>query len=476
MPVLPRPESFDALAARHGPHYKWLVLLVVGLGTVAGVLQTSSFNVAVPAMTRYFGLGQDQVQWAMTGFMAAMTVAMLPTPWLLDRCGFRRVFLLAVASLALASIAGFFAPSFPLVVGARILQGAAAGVLQPMGVLALMRLFPPESQGRASGILTFSIALTPAVAPALGGILLDHFGWQAIFLINLPFCLVAGIAALHLLPLPGRIVIRAFDWFGLGWLALATLALIESVSSLQHSGLLAPWTLGQFSLAVVALALFVRHARRAPAAIINVGLFAERTFSMGAIVSFAYGFGLYASTYLIPVFLQNALAYGATESGMALLPSGIALVLTLPLAGRLADRHSPKWVTVGGLAVFALSFLLFAWWGGAIRHGELIAATVLGRIGLGLILPAVSLATLRHLAAHQLGQSSVVVSYVRQLGGVLGVAVAAVFIEWREAVHGIAPPGIYTAYSEGFLLLAGVILVALVAAGAMRTQVEDSAA
>ncbi|MGE5385527.1 MAG: DHA2 family efflux MFS transporter permease subunit [Betaproteobacteria bacterium] len=470
MSLRPQPATFEALCERYGSKYKWMVLFIIGIGTVAGVLCTSSFNVAVPSLTRQFGLGQDKVQWAMTGFMTAMTVAMLPTSWLLDRLGFRRVFLLALGMLTVASIGGFFAPTFPLVVLARIFQGAAAGVLQPMGVLALMRLFPPDTQGRASGTLTFSIALTPAIAPALGGILLDRFGWEAIFLLGLPFAAVAVVAALYLLPRPRETTPKPFDWAGLGWLTLTTIALIEGVSSLQHSGPFSPWTLGQIGVAVGAALMFVRHCGRDPAPIIELRLFSQRTFAMGTIVAFAYGFGLYASTYLIPVFLQNALAYTAGDAGMALLPSGIALVLTLPIAGRMADRYPPKWVTFAGLIAFGASFVVFSAEGGGILYSEIIAATIVGRIGLGLILPALNLATLRHVEAHQLGQSSVVISYARQLGGVMGVAIIAVFVQWRESVHGVDAPGIYTAYSQGFVLLTAVFILAVIAAGFMKAE------
>jgi DHA2 family multidrug resistance protein len=468
MRFLPAAVSFEQQTSRHGERFKWLVLLVVGMGIVAGVLSTTSFNVAVPALTRYFGLGQDQVQWAMTGFMAAMTVAMLPTSWLLDRFGFRRVFVAALTALALASIAGSLSPNFPCVVGARILQGLAAGVLQPMGVLVVMRLFPLQSQGKASGVLSFCIVLAPAVAPALGGALLDSFGWQAIFLINLPFCLLGGISALYLLPLPRALQHNRFDWSGVSWLALGTLALVESVVSLQENGLLDRWTLCQLALSLLACVFFIRHARRTEKPIFSLALFRHRTFAMGSLVSFAYGFGLYASTYLIPVFMQNALGFSASSAGMALFPSGIALALTIPLAGRMADRYSPQWITSGGLALFGLSFLLFALLGGQITYAELIAVSIIGRLGLGLILPALSLATLRHLELHQLAQSSVVISYMRQLGGVLGIAIAAVFVEWRETVHGHAAPGIHTAYAQGFLLLALVFALAMLASLMMK--------
>ncbi|MDR2837280.1 MAG: MFS transporter, partial [Azonexus sp.] len=251
-------------------------------------------------------------------------------------------------------------------------------------------------------------------------------------------------------------------------------ALIESISSLQHSGLASPWTLGHGLVAASGAALYYRHARRRKNPIIHLRLFEQRTFALGSIVAFAYGFGLYGSTYLIPVFLQNALSFSASAAGLALLPSGIALVLTLPLAGHLADRYPPKWVTLLGLIVLSASFFIFAALGGAIQYAAIIMATVLGRLGMGLILPALNLATLRHVQAQQLGQSSVIVSYARQLGGVMGVAIMAVFIEWRETAHGVTPPGIYTAYAQSFLFLATVFVLAAVAAAFMQPKAETN--
>jgi MFS family permease len=147
MPNAMSAPSFESLAARHGERYKWLLLLVVACGMIAGVLSTTSFSVAIPALTRHFGLGQSQVQWAITGFMAAMTIAMLPVAWLIDRFGFRVVFLSAISVLLMSSIAGSLTTSFSAVVAARIVQGAAAGMLQPLGPLAVMRLFPSTVQG-----------------------------------------------------------------------------------------------------------------------------------------------------------------------------------------------------------------------------------------------------------------------------------------------------------------------------------------
>ncbi len=468
--LLPAAPSRDELFARHGERYRWLALFTVAIGVIAAVLATTSFSVAVPAMGAYWGMGQDRVQWVITGYMAAMTLAMLPTPWLLERFGFRRVFLGTVFFLGLTSLAGALVSDFTLTVAIRLLQGAAAGVQQPLSMVVVMRLFPPGRQGRATGMLSFGIVLAPAVAPALAGMLLERFGWQSIFLLSVPFCLLAGLLAVRLLPRADDTQRRPFDWYGVALLSVVTLALIEWVSSLREAGPLAPWSLAQAGIALLSAGLFVRHARRAAAPIFSLELFHERSFAMGILVSFAYGVGVYASSYLIPVFLQNALGYGATPAGLALMPSGFVLAAAIPVAGVLADRHSPRWITVAGLLVFGLSFLYFGLRGSAVSYAEILGDTIIGRIGLGLIIPALTVATLRHLQPRLMGEASMVNNYIRQLGGVLGIAIVAVFVEWRITVYGATPLGIDAAYSEAFLLLTATFLLATVAALRMKPR------
>lgn len=466
---LPEAPTLETLVARHGEGFKWLALAVVGLATIAAVLATSSFNVAVPALGRYFGLGQDQVQWAVTGFLAALTVAMLPTPWLLDHVGFRRLFLSANLLLAVSSIAGALADSFAFLVAMRIVQGIAAGLLQPLPMLVVMRLFPLGSQGRAHGMLGFGIVLAPAVAPSIAGVLLDRFGWSSIFLMSLPFCALAGLFGLYLLPRAAVTARRRFDSLGVGLLCAASLLAIDFITSLRQYGPFAGWTQIVLGLTVVCVIAFVFHARRTADPIVSLSLFHDRCFAMGAVVGLTYGFGLYASTYLIPVFLLNALGYDATYAGLALLPSGLLLAIAIPLGGMLADRYDPRWITVIGLTLFGASFLPYALLGGAISYDEVVAYSLIGRLGLGLTIPALTVASLSRVPPSHYGQASMVSNYTRQFGGVLGVAIVAVFVEWRAAAHGTAE-GVAAAYAEAFMLLAVCFGLALVAAVKMKAQ------
>lgn len=463
-----RDASTGAQPVAESARRRWLGLIVVGLGTVSSLLVSTSFTIAVPALSAHFGIGAAQVQWTLTGFLVAMTIGMLPTSWLLDRVGYRNLFLAAIAVMALAGIAGYFAENFALVVALRIVQGAAAGILQPLSMITVMRRFPANERGRASGILGFGSVLAPVSAPTIAGFLLDRFGWHSLFLVNLIPCAIAAALGWLLLPDLRAAERRSFDWVGLGLLATFTFCVVGSVVALRQGALLSPATLGLAGFALAALAGFIVHARRAKHPIIGLDLFADRTFAFGIAVTFAYGFGLYGSSYLIPVFLQNAQNFSASSAGAATLPAGVVLPFTILIAGRMTDHCKPLHITMGGLAIFGLSALWFSGLALHFSYPGVIAGSVLARIGLGFILPALSVASMVHLTREQVGQASVVVSYARQIGASLGIAIPAVFESWRQdALKGFAG-GVASAYSESFLMVAAVFVVALFAASRMR--------
>lgn len=241
-----------------------------------------------------------------------------------------------------------------------------------------------------------------------------------------------GLAALYLIPKPTELKSATFDWPGVALLGLVALGSVKMVASLHDQGLTSMWTVLYAALTLSALYLFARHARRAAHPIVRLDIFRDRAFAMGTIVSLVYGFGIYASSYLVPIFLQSALGFSATAAGLALMPGGITLVATLPVAGHMADRYPPRLITMCGLGVFCLSFMLLARMGTRVSYTELIAFIVLGRFGLGMILPSLTLASLRDMQKHQLGESSMVVSYLRDnLAGSMA---------WRRRpFSGIAP-------------------------------------
>lgn len=486
-------DTLAALQARFGERYRWLLLLSVMIGTMASVMSSTIINVAVPDMSRYFALGQDRVQWVSSGFMVAMTVSMLTTPWLLARFGYRKTYSWAMLLLLVGGVGGGFSSNFDLVMLARVAEGLASGVVQPIPAIIILHAFGSSEQGRASGYFGMGVVLAPAIGPSIGGLLVDWFGWRSTFFMVVPFCLASLYMARRYIPAltaapatshegaaPPK---PSLDWRGLGLATAATLCLLNGLVTLQSRGLAhSAIMLGTAALALVVFVHWQRrlsHTHRGPhqqAPLMNLALFNHRQFAMGSLVSFIYGTALFGSTYLLPVYLQMGLGLSASHVGTMLLPAGIALAVTIPLVGRLADKHPTHLLVSIGLLLLAAGFALMVTVGLGTSIAVIVAWVVVGRIGLGFILPSLNLGSMRGLSKPLIPQGSSVINFVRMVGGAVGVSVCAIVLEWRLAAHGQSlthpstNPERLSAFNESFLMLAALCAVAVVAAWQLREE------
>lgn len=448
------------------------MLVTIMLGSVAAVMSSTIINVAVPDLSARFGIGQERAQWVATGFMATTTLAMLPTPWLLMRYGYRRTFQAAVVLLMLAGVGGGLAPTYDVVLAMRALQGLAAGVLQVLPAIVILRAFEPGRQGRAMGIFGFGVVLAPAVGPTVGGLLIELWGWRSIFFVVLPFGIPALALAPRLLPnvAPGGVApgsqSRPMDWLGLALAAAGVLALLNGLVHLHdRSHVLAT---GLLVAAVVLLSTFIWHEWCSAAPLLDVRLMRHRVVGTGSVIAFTYGMGLFGSTYLVPVFLQTALDFSPSAAGAALLPAGLLLAVAIPAGGRLADRFAPHLLVAAGLALLALSFVLMATGGTGTALWVLMLWIVVGRIGLGILLPALSVGAVRGLPLGEIAQATSGISFARQLGGAVGISVVGIFLEWRLGVHAAAGGTELSGFAETFCMVAASCGLAMLAAFAMK--------
>lgn len=472
----PHHRSIDALRERHGDRYRWRVLITVMVGTMASIMASTIINVAVPDLSREFGLGQERAQWLSAGFMAAMTISMLATPWLLERFGYHRTYVASIVALMAGGIGGGLGTSFDAVLAMRVLEGLAAGVLQPIPAVIVLHAFAREEQGRAMGIFGFGVVLAPAIGPSIGGVLVDTFGWRAIFFVVVPFCIASLALAHRYLPhsAPGRQPVNAhahrFDYVGLALVTVFVLALLNGLVHLHEASPLPAVLL--LGLAVATLVAFVVQQRRTAHSLMELRLFGFREFSMGGCVAFIYGMALFGSTYLVPVFMQIALKLPASQAGAVLLPAGLVLAVTIPIAGRMADRVAPHRVLSVGLVLLALSFLLMVTVGLTTALWIITAWAVVGRIGLGLVLPSLNLGSVRQLPIELVSHGSSSISFLRQLGGAVGVGVVGIVLEWRLRVHADDP---VRGFHETFVMLGVISACAVLAAWRMRARGEPAA-
>jgi EmrB/QacA subfamily drug resistance transporter len=491
-------HSIAALRERYGERYRWMLLLSVMVGTMASIMSSTIINVAIPDLSQHFGLGQERAQWVSSGFMAAMTVSMLTTPWLLARYGYRRTYEGCMWLLLAGGVAGGLAQHFPLVLAARVAEGLAAGVVQPIPAIIILRAFEPTEQGRASGIFGMGVVLAPAIGPSIGGLLVDGLGWRSIFYMVVPFCLVSLWLARRYVPTnaPGGAAANpsgaTLDWPGLLLASVGTLCLLNGLVELHSGTGSAAVFLGSAALALVGFVTLQRrmlksHGRRpdgAVAPLMNLSLFTNRRFAMGSIVAFIYGIALFGSTYLLPVYMQMGLGLSASYVGGILLPAGLVLAVTIAIVGRLADRQPTHRLVSIGLALLATSFALMVTIDlsqpGAIIP-LLVSWAILGRIGLGFILPSLNIGAMRGLGHTHIPQGSSVINFLRMLGGAAGVSLCGIVLEWRISAYGFrldtasTNPARLTAFNETFLMLAVVCALALVAAWRLREPPSSGA-
>jgi EmrB/QacA subfamily drug resistance transporter len=438
------------------------------LGTISTILSATIVNVAFPALIAEFHVGHDTLQWIAAGYLAAMTATMLGTAWLVETFGERNTFVATLALFLVASLLAAASWNTSSLIVARVLQGATAGVLQPLAMIVLFRVYPVNERGRAMGLYGFGIVLAPAVGPAIGGTLLEAFGWRSIFLLTVPFCIAGILLGARTLATARRSDRMRFDWIGTAFLAATLIALLNVPVVGHRQGFASGETIAIAVATVVFACGFVAWERRFSSPLLPIALFRHRAFTGASIVAFAYGMGLFGSTYLVPVFAQEIAHYDAAEAGYLLAPAGCALAVAITIGGRLTDRVHPAPIVIAGLALFALSSLLLTFSGAATGFVLLALWLVIGRIGLGMLIPALNVGAVQSLSGTELAYASAAVNFVRQLGGAIGVNLLAVVLEWRLGTVGRVDPT--RPFHECFAIVTLAFALAIIPAWLIRSE------
>jgi EmrB/QacA subfamily drug resistance transporter len=428
--------SSGGLAAAGG-RYRWIIVGTAIMGTFAQVLASTTINVAIPEIMGAFGLGHDQAQWLATGFLAATTIAMLLTAWLVERFGFRATFVGAIVIFEAGSFIGGLAPNIDLLIFGRVLQGAASGVIQPLAMLVVFQVFPPHQRGSAMGLFGIGTILAPSLGPALAGVLMDEFGWRFVFFMGTPFDFVGILAAFAFLPDRVPCPKRSFDWTGCLLLTVSIAFVLVALTGGQRHGWSDDGVIVNCAIGLGAFIVFLIWESIVRQPLLNLRVFRHRAFAAAAAVSFVIGAGLFATTYLVPLFVQTIQGYSATLSGLLMLPGGLIIGAVFPLSGWLSDRVRPQYPIVAGLLLIAVSSFLLIDVDTGTGFWTLVCWTILGRLGFAFIFPALGTGSLRALPPEEIAQGSGVINFARQLGGAFGVNVLATALISNHAFYDV---------------------------------------
>jgi EmrB/QacA subfamily drug resistance transporter len=417
-----------------------LLLLLACGGSFLAVLDVTITNLAVPDLARDFGVGMTSLSWVVTLYTILFAALLAPAGQLADVVGRVRLFVVGVTAFTAASLLAAAAPTFEVLLVARVLQGIGAALLLPASLAFVLADIPPAARAGAIGLWSASASLAAAAGPALGGVLVDAFNWRALFCINVP---VGGWLAWRAgrLPATARTGGRLPDGLGAALLAGGIGLLVLGVTEADSWGWSDPATVGcLLGAAVVGAAALVRATRAASPAI-EIGLWKSRTYAVANVVSLLFGVGLYASLLLGVLFLVEVWGYSVLAAGLAMTPGAVASATVGVLVGRTGRRISPRALVVTGALVIAATSAALALWLPVQPH--FLTAWLTGGIGLGVGIGAVAVggssAAALSVAPQRFAAATGLNIAARQVGGALGIAILAAMLNGRTAADGAGP-------------------------------------
>jgi len=428
-------ETVDDLLARHGEPYRVLVTVTGMTASFTMVISGTIVNVAVPDVMGAFGVGLDQAQLMATAFNVAMTTSQLLNAWVVAVFGQRLGLCGTLALFSIGSFIGGFAEDFNMIVLGRVLQGAAAGCIQPLIMVTIFQVFAPERRGFAMGIYGMGLTLAVGLGPPFGGIAIEALDWRYIFLAPLPLVFLTFGMALFFMPSVRKPGGQRFDWWGYGFLSMAIFCLMTGLTDGNREGWVSDYTVGFFAVATICGVGFVFSQIKGRETLIDLSLFRNRPFLLCAIIAFTFGLGNFGSGYAVPVFTQLVQGGTALDAGLVLMPAALLVMVALPFTGGVADSIEPRTGVMMGLFLFTAGTLPMALADVNTPYLYIVLFAMIGRGGMSFTMPFIMNTALRSLPPEQLNAGGGMINFCRQLGGSLGLNAWVVFLQIRTHYH-----------------------------------------
>jgi len=428
---------------------KWAITLSVMMVTVMQVLDTSITNVALPHMQGALSAGVDEMSWVITSYLAANAIAIPATGWLTAVLGRRRFFLLCTTVFTVSSFLSGIAPNLEFLVAMRVLQGLGGGPVIPMAQATMWEIFPLRQRGTAMAVWGVGIMMAPILGPTLGGWIVDNWSWRWIFYVNLPIGLLGFfMASVFLFDSPFLKKPRRMDAAGLVLMVLGFGALQLMIDQGEKKDWFdSAYIVTAGIVAVIMLTAFLARELSTPEPILDLSVFRDRNFSLGAVIIALVGFGFNSSVLLVALYTQKMLGYDAWTSGLVLAPGGLGTMIALTFSGRLVSRMDQRLMLLFGCGLNALALVMMSDLSLGMDYWSLALPRFMQGFAQGFIfvpLQTLALATIR---LDRLSNATAAYNLVRNVGGSIGVAFITTLLSRRAQYHQAVLAGHVTQWS-----------------------------
>jgi EmrB/QacA subfamily drug resistance transporter len=454
----------DTAATDRIDAYVWRLSLVVLVGSIMSILDTTIVNVALATLSRELHASIAEIQWVVTGYMLSLAAVIPITGWAARRFGAKRVYLTSLVLFTVGSALCGLASSTTELIVFRVLQGVGGGMIMPIGQLMMADAAGPKRMGRVMSIVAVPVMLAPILGPTIGGLILDNVSWRWIFYVNVPIGVIGTFAALRVLPSgergsAGRLDVRGLALMAIG-LPLFTYGLAEIGITGEFTSLkVIVGCLGGLAL----VAAFVLYALRTDEPLLDLHLYRRSTFSSASFAMFCLGAALFGGMILLPLYWQDIRHESVVVTGLLTAPQGLGAALAMPIAGKLTDRWGGGPLALFGVAVTTIGTIPFGLIGADTSIVALSLSMVIRGIGIGFgFMPAMA-AAFAALERSELSHATPQLNVLQRIGGSIGTAVLAVVLQRAlVGVHTLA--GAAAGYGTAFWWSAGMTAVAIVPA------------
>lgn len=416
----------------------WIVAIAVMFGTFMEVLDTTVVNVSLPHIAGSLSASVDEASWALTSYLVANAIVLPITGWLANFFGRKRTLIAAVSGFTVASVLCGLAPSLPVLIFFRVMQGAAGGALQPLSQAVMLEAFPPKDRGKAMAFWGLGIVVAPMLGPVLGGWLTDAYSWRWVFYINLPVGM-ASIIMTRLFIFDPPYIKRSsggVDYWGIGFLALGVGALQVVLDKGQEDDWFSSHAIVLLTIAAaVGIIFFIMRELMALNPVVHLSVFRNRTYSAGVFLMTILGFVLYGSMLLVPIFLQTLLGYSALAAGIAMAPRGLGSFLMMPVVGTVLGRFDPRKVLGVGLIAGAWSLYALSELNLSAGYWDIFWPQFVQGAALALLFVPLTTATMDPIPKQEMGNATSMFNLMRNIGGSVGIAAGTTYLTRQEQVH-----------------------------------------